>query len=128
MEITPEGSAHINIDALLTACGWLVENRSGMNLYASRGVTVREFPPETWYSDYLLFVDQHAAGVIDVKAEDIPLAGKAEEALRKRQVMGSNPIGGSKLVNTICGGQHLYVIPHMVVHIRMLKKCQNDFD
>ena len=51
-----------------------------MNLYAGRGVAVREFPLETGYADYLLFVDRKAAGVVEAKAEGIPLAGVAEQA------------------------------------------------
>ncbi len=49
---TPEAKARINIDAQLTACGWIVQDRSAMNLYAGRGVAVREFPLETGYADY----------------------------------------------------------------------------
>ena len=40
-----------------------------MNLYAGRGVAVREFPLETGYADYLLFVDRKAVGVVEAKAE-----------------------------------------------------------
>lgn len=55
---TPEALARQNIDAQLTACGWVVQNRAGMNLYAGRGVAVREFPLDTGFADYLLFVDR----------------------------------------------------------------------
>ncbi len=41
---TPEELARINIDKQLTACGWNVQSRGEMNLYAGRGVAVREFP------------------------------------------------------------------------------------
>jgi hypothetical protein len=74
---SPEARARQNIDATLTACGW---DRAGMNLYAGRGVAVREFPLDTGYADYLLFVDRRAAGVIEAKAEGVPLAGVAEQA------------------------------------------------
>jgi type I restriction enzyme R subunit len=77
---TPEARARQNIDAQLSACGWAVQNRAAMNLYAGRGVAVREFPLETGYADYLLFVDRRAAGIIEAKAEGIPLAGVAEQA------------------------------------------------
>ncbi|MDR3577204.1 MAG: type I restriction-modification enzyme R subunit C-terminal domain-containing protein [Anaerolineaceae bacterium] len=53
-----------------------------MNLYAGRGVAVREFPLETGYADYLLFVDRRAVGIVEAKAEGIPLAGVAEQAAR----------------------------------------------
>jgi type I restriction enzyme, R subunit len=55
---TPEACARQNIDALLTACGWAVQDRASMNLYAARGVAVPEFPLDTGYADYLLFVDR----------------------------------------------------------------------
>jgi len=32
-----------------------------MNLYTGRGMVVREFPQQTGYADYLLFVDRKAA-------------------------------------------------------------------
>jgi type I restriction enzyme R subunit len=54
----PEARARQNIDSLLIACGWAVQDRAAMNLYAGRGVLVREFPLETGYADYLLFVDR----------------------------------------------------------------------
>ena len=59
---TPEARARQNIDAQLTACGWVVQDRAAMNLYAGRGVAVREFPLDTGYADYLLFVDRKAVG------------------------------------------------------------------
>ena len=51
-----------------------------MNLHAGRGVAVREYPLQTGYADYLLFVERKAAGVLEAKAEGIPLAGVAEQA------------------------------------------------
>ena len=48
-----------------------------MNLYASRGVAVREFSlkPGHGSADYLLYVDQKAAGVVEAKPEGHTLAG-----------------------------------------------------
>jgi type I restriction enzyme R subunit len=40
---TPEELARENIDKQLTACGWVIQDRVAMNLYAGRGVAVREF-------------------------------------------------------------------------------------
>lgn len=77
---TPEARARQNIDIQLTTCGWLVQDRMTMNLFAGRGVAVREFLLETGYADYLLFVDQRAVGVVEAKAEGIPLAGVADQA------------------------------------------------
>jgi type I restriction enzyme R subunit len=55
----PESLARQQIDQLLSACGWMVQDRLGMNLYAGRGVAVREFPLENGFADYLLFVDRN---------------------------------------------------------------------
>jgi len=48
---TPEELARINIDKQLEACGWNVQDRAGMNLYAACGVVVREFPVEGGFAD-----------------------------------------------------------------------------
>jgi len=40
---------------------------SQLNLGAAPGVAVREFPLQTGFADYLLFVDRQAAGVIEAK-------------------------------------------------------------
>jgi type I site-specific restriction endonuclease len=70
---TPEARARQNIDAQLTACGWVVQGRADMNLYAGRGVAVSEFPLETGYADYLLFVDRKAVGGLEAKSERLVL-------------------------------------------------------
>ena len=80
MPPTPESLARENIDAQLAACGWTVQDRARMNLYAGRGVAVREFPLTTGFADYLLFVDRKAVGVIEAKAEGVTLSGVAEQA------------------------------------------------
>ena len=80
MPPAPESLARENIDAQLAACGWMVQDRARMNLYAGLGVAVREFPLQTGFADYLLFVDRKAVGVIEAKAEGITLSGVAEQA------------------------------------------------
>lgn len=70
---TPEAKARENIDGQLTACGWMVQDRAAMNLYAGQGIAVREFPIQDKYADYLLFVDRKAVGVIEAKKEGFPL-------------------------------------------------------
>jgi len=44
---TLEELARLNIDKQLIACGWVIQDLSGLNRYASLGVAVREFPLET---------------------------------------------------------------------------------
>jgi type I restriction enzyme, R subunit len=64
--MTPEQQAREKIDQTLMASGWAVQDRSQMNLGA--GVAVREFPLETGFADYLLFVDRKAVAVVEAKA------------------------------------------------------------
>ncbi len=51
-----------------------------MNLYAGRGVAVREFPVEAGFADYMLFVDRKAVGVVEAKKAGTTLSGVAEQA------------------------------------------------
>jgi hypothetical protein len=88
--IPPETRARQNIDAQLASCGWMVQDRNAINLLAGRGVAVREFPVESGYADYLLFVDKKAAGVIEAKAEGITLMSAADQA-------GSYAVGNPSL-------------------------------
>jgi hypothetical protein len=71
----PEDRARANIDRLLTAAGWLIQNRDGINIEAGRGIAIREFPlaPGHGFADYLLYIDGYAAGVIEAKKEGVPL-------------------------------------------------------
>lgn len=79
---TPEELARINIDRHLTAAGWVIQDRAQMNLYAGRGVAVREFPLQTGEADYLLFVDRKAVGVVEAKPEGTTLSGVADQAAK----------------------------------------------
>ena len=75
----PEEKARQNIDRLLTAAGWTIQDREQMNLGASQGVTVREYPMSFGPTDYLLFVDRRAVGVIEAKPEGTTLSGVSEQ-------------------------------------------------
>ena len=77
---TPEQRARQTIDALLTAAGWQVQDRAALDLGASRGVAVREFPMKTGFADYLLFVDRKAIGAVEANAEGVPLSGIETQA------------------------------------------------
>jgi len=67
----PEERARKNIDSQLEECGWLVQNRDELNIYASNGVAVREFAmPGVGEADYLLYADGKAIGVVEAKPED----------------------------------------------------------
>ena len=77
INMTPEQEARVNMDRLLGQAGWSVQNADSINLYASSGVVVREFPlkPGHGTADYLLYVDQKAVGVIEAKPEGSTLTG-----------------------------------------------------
>ena len=79
---TPEALARQNIDRQLAACGWIVQDRDQLNLWAGRGVAVREFPLQTGFADYLLFVDRQAVGVVEAKREGVTLSVVADQAAR----------------------------------------------
>jgi type I restriction enzyme R subunit len=76
----PEEKARQNIDQLLESAGWTVQDISELNLGASLGVAIREFPLESGPVDYLLFVDRTAVGVVEAKAEGTTLSGVAEQS------------------------------------------------
>lgn len=75
--LNPEEQARQNIDALLAAAGWIVQDRRDANPSAGRGVAIREFPMRPGYgeADYLLYVDGMALGVIEAKKEGSTLTG-----------------------------------------------------
>lgn len=70
----PEEKARQKIDQLLVDAGWIIQDHKDLNLGASLGVAVREFPVSTGYADYMLFVDRKAAGVIEAKPEGMTLS------------------------------------------------------
>ena len=51
----PEEKARQEIDQLLEKAGWKVQDYRELNLGASLGVAVREFPLKSGSADYLLF-------------------------------------------------------------------------
>lgn len=57
--MTPEARARQDIDAMLNAAGWIVQDRKAANPSAGRGVAIREFPMKSGFgeADYLLYVD-----------------------------------------------------------------------
>lgn len=68
--MTPEQEARIKIDAKLIQSGWVIQDVKTLNLSASLGVAVREFPTSTGPVDYALFIDGIPAGVVEAKKSD----------------------------------------------------------
>jgi type I restriction enzyme R subunit len=75
--LSAEDKARVEIDRMLDAAGWAVQDARDVNLAAARGVAVREFVLEPPHGrvDYLLFVDREAVGVIEAKPEGATLTG-----------------------------------------------------
>jgi type I restriction enzyme R subunit len=76
----PEEKARQKIDQLLEAAGWKIQDLRDLNLGASFGVSVREFPLKSGAADYLNFVDREAVGVVEAKPEGTTLSGVAEQS------------------------------------------------
>lgn len=73
----PEQQARAEIDRLLAAAGWAVQDFKAANIQAARGVALREFQLKDGYgeADYLLYVDARAAGVLEAKKKGFTLSG-----------------------------------------------------
>src|SRR5207244_9093998 len=82
MPETPEQKARSEIDAKLSASGWLVQDRDDLDLTAGRGIAVREFPmkPGFGFADYLLYLDRKALGAVEAKAEGTLAGIEAQSA------------------------------------------------
>lgn len=68
--MTPEAKARQQIDERLAQAGWVVQDMKQLNLGASLGVAVREFPTDTGPADYVLFVEREAVGVVEAKRDE----------------------------------------------------------
>ena len=74
--MTPEEKARVEIDKLLQEAGWVVQDREDLNIKASLGVAIREFVmKDNGESDYLLYVNGKAIGVIEAKKAELSLSG-----------------------------------------------------
>jgi type I restriction enzyme, R subunit len=77
MSKSPEEQAREAIDAALEASGWSVQDAGQVNLDASRGVAIRNFPLKSGhgFADYLLYIDRKAAGIVEAKKAGSTLTG-----------------------------------------------------
>src|SRR5206468_9567339 len=82
-----ERVARQEIDRLLQAAGWEVQDVAKANLHAGRGVALREFPltPGHGFADYVLYVDGKACGLIEAKKRGATLTGLAAQPARYSQ-------------------------------------------
>jgi type I restriction enzyme R subunit len=72
-----EQEARAEIDRLLTAAGWRVQDAKAANILAAQGVAIREFELKTGHgtADYMLYVDGKAVGVLEAKKKGFTLSG-----------------------------------------------------
>ena len=83
--MTPENNARRNIDSMLEAAGWHIQNYAECDTAAALGVAVREYPlANAQRADYLLFVSGLAVGFIEAKKAGTTLSGAAQQAARYR--------------------------------------------
>ena len=64
---TPEQIARDQIDDLLIASGWSVQDKNKIDLSQGQGQAIREYQTDVGPADYVLFVDKKAVGVIEAK-------------------------------------------------------------
>lgn len=69
--MTPETKARIEIDKNLTLAGYVVQDLKDINIRASLGVAVREYPTDIGPVDYVLFVDGKPVGVVEAKRTEM---------------------------------------------------------
>ena len=67
----PEEQARVEIDKKLEQSGWVIQDMSKLNITASVGVAVREFPTSTGPVDYALFIEGKPVGVIEAKKTEL---------------------------------------------------------
>lgn len=80
----PEEAARQEIDTALAESGWIIQDANAANVHAGRGVAIREFPLKQGhgFADYLLYVDQKAAGVVEAKKAGTTLTGVETQAAK----------------------------------------------
>ena len=65
--MSPEEKARQEIDKQLTELGYVIQDMADLDLTASRGVIVREYPTDTGPVDYLIFIEGEPIGIIEAK-------------------------------------------------------------
>lgn len=65
----PEQCARDQIDVMLKASGWDVQDKNRINHSAAIGIAVREYQTDIGPADYVLFIDKKPVGVIEAKKE-----------------------------------------------------------
>lgn len=74
MNQNPEQLARDIIDSDLIRSGWVIQDKSSINLNAGIGVAIKEYQTDIGPADYVLFVNKKPVGIIEAK--------RAEEGVR----------------------------------------------
>ena len=80
--MTPEEKARQEIDAMLTASGWVVQSKDKINLSAAHGVVIHELSFTRGEPDCTLFAEGKAIGTVEAKPEGFPLIGVEEQSTK----------------------------------------------
>jgi type I restriction enzyme R subunit len=85
--VSPEQQARQQIDRLLAAAGWAVQDFKAADIHAARGVALREFVLDAGqgFADYLLYLDGKACGVVEAKKQGTTLTGVEIQSTRYAQ-------------------------------------------
>ncbi|MEK9697689.1 MAG: DEAD/DEAH box helicase family protein, partial [Candidatus Poseidoniales archaeon] len=78
--VEPEAEARLDIDKMLEASGWVLQDYKELNLGAGFGVAVREYPLSKDASDYALFIDRVPVGVVEAKPKGWTLSGVTNQS------------------------------------------------
>jgi type I restriction enzyme R subunit len=88
--MTPEQKSRQQIDRQLEQAGWAVQSYRDMNISASVGVAIREFPLKSGFADYLLYADGKAIGVVEAKPEGHTLTGVETQSSKYKDGLPKN--------------------------------------
>lgn len=80
MPKTPKQCARQNIDAMLVASGWAVQDYKPFDPSASTSIVLLEVPLKSGRCDYLLLVNRTPLGVVEPKKEYSKLSSLADES------------------------------------------------
>ncbi len=83
MNQNPEQIARDNIDRMLQAAGWAVQDVSKFNPSAGLGVAVKEYPTDTGPADYILFVDRKPSALSKPSAKKKGIVSPRTKGRRK---------------------------------------------
>ncbi len=92
--VTLEERARKEIDRRLGEAGWAVQDYAEMNIRATAGVAVREFPLRSGHGtvDYMLYANAKAIGSVEAKPEGHTLRGVETQSGKYAAVRAGNPL------------------------------------